>query len=227
MGVDFVFEQHGACHTGFRTGRGFGRRDHLAQWPRPAWFQWMSLEEYDNFPAELAAGETKMGKKVLVTAFLERREVSKQDVGSFCLYRRKVELDLSNVKEILGMAVVRCKTPEMCAKELWVYVLAYNLIRLLMAQAAAQADMLPRRLSFKHPVHVWTAWSHKQILSAAAEDLIALLWLIPYACVGRRPGRSEPRAVKQRPTLFPLLQATRLRSRRNFGLYGYPRKLTA
>ena len=227
MGVDFVFEQHGARHTDFRTGEKLGRRDHLAQWARPARPQWMSPEEYYSFPAELTVRETKVGKKVLVSSFLNPREVCKREVGPLFVHRWNVELDLRNVKDTLGMARLSCKTTEMCAKELWVYGLAYNLIRLLMAQAAAQADMLPRRLSFKHPVHVWTAWSHKQILSAAAEDLIALLWLIPYACVGRRPGRSEPRAVKQRPTLFPLLQATRLRSRRNFGLYGYPRKLTA
>ena len=164
MGVDFVFEQHGARHTDFRTGEKLGQRDHLAQWARPARPQWMSLEEYDSFPAALTVRETKVGKKVLVTSFLNRREVCKRELGSLFLHRWNVELDLRNVKDTLGMALLSCKTPEMCTKELWVYLLAYNLIRLLMAQAAVQAAVPPRHLSFKHTVQVWLAWSHKQFL---------------------------------------------------------------
>ena len=227
MGVDFVFEQHGARHTDFRTGEKLGRRDHLAQWVRPARPQWMSLEEYDSFPAELTVRETKVGKKVLVTSFLNPRAVCKREVGSLFVQRWNVELDLRNVKDTLGMAVLSCKTPEMCAKELWIYVLAYNLIRLLMAQAAAQADVLPRQLSFKHTMQVWLAWSHKQFLSDTPEDLPALFRLIAYVRVGKRPGRVEPRAVKQRPKPFPRLQTTRRRARRNITLYGHPRKLAA
>ena len=187
----------------------------------------MSLEEYDSFPAELTVRETKVGKKVLVTSFLDRRDVCKREVGSLFLHRWNVELDLRNVKDTLGMAMLSCKTPEMCAKELWVYVLAYNLIRLLMAQAAVHADVLPRQLSFKHTVQVWLAWSHKQFLADAAEDLPALFRLIAYVRVGRRPGRIEPRAVKQRPKPFPRLQTTRHRARRSIRLYGHPRKLVA
>jgi hypothetical protein len=120
MGVDFVFEQHGARHTDFRTGEKLGRRDHLVQWVRPARPQWMSLEEYDSFPAALTVRETKVGKKVLVTSFLNPREVCKREVGARFVQRWNVELDLRNVKNTLGMAMLSCKTPEMCTKELWV-----------------------------------------------------------------------------------------------------------
>ncbi len=224
MCVDFVFEQHSARHTDFRTGEKLDRRDHLVQWARP---QWVSLEEYDSFPAELTVRETKVGKKVLVTSFLKPREICKREVGSLLVQRWNVELDLRNAKDTLGMAMLSCKIPEMCAKELWVYVLAYNLIRLLIAQGAVQADVLPRQLSFKHTVQVWLAWSHKQFLSDAAEGLQALLRLIEYVRVDRRPGRIEPRAVKQRPKPFPRLQTTRHRARQNIRLHGHPRKLVA
>ena len=227
MGVDFVFEQHGARHTDFRTGEKLGRRDHLVQWVRPVRPQWMSAEEYDSFPVQLTVRETKVGKKVLVTSFLNPREVCKREMGSLFAHRWNVELDLRNVKDTLGMALLSCKTPEMCTKELWVYLLAYNLVRLLMAQAAVQAGVLPRQLSFKHTVQVWLAWSHKQFLSDATEDLSALFRLIAYVRVGNRPGRIEPRAVKQRPKPFPRLQTTRRRARRNIRLYGHPRKLAA
>ena len=107
------------------------------------------------------------------------------------------------------------------------YLLAYNLIRLLMAQAAAQAGALPRELSFKHTVQVWLAWSHKQFLSEAAEDLPALFRLIAYVRVGKRPGRVEPRAVKQRPKPFPRITTTRQKARQNIRLHGHPQKQRA
>ncbi len=130
MGVDFVFEQHGARDTDFRMGEKLGRRDHVVKRARPARPQWMGLEEYDSFPPELTVRETKVGKKVLVTSFLNLREVCKREVGSLFVRRSNVELDLRNVKATLGMATLSCKTPEMCEKGMWVYVLASNVIRL-------------------------------------------------------------------------------------------------
>ena len=153
--------------------------------------------------------------------------VCKREVGSLFARRWNVEFDLRNVKDTLGMAMLSCKTPEMCQKELALYMLAYNLVRLLMAQAAVQADVLPRQLSFKHTVQVWLVWNHKQFLSTAPEDPPALFRLIAYVRVAKRPGRIEPRAVKQRPKPFPRLQTTRRRARRNIRLYGHPRKLAA
>jgi len=50
------------------------------------------------------------------------------------------------------MERLSCQTPAMAIKEIWVYLLAYNLIRLMMAQAAWLAHRLPRQLSFKHTV---------------------------------------------------------------------------
>ncbi len=227
MGVDFVFERHGARHTDFRAGEKLGSKDHAVKWTRPARPQWMTHEEYERFPVELTVRETKVGKKVLVTSFLNPREVCRREVGSLFVCRWNVELDLRNVKDTLGMASLSCRTPEMCEKELWVYMLAYNLIRLLMAQAAVQVAVLPRELSFKHTVQVWLAWSQKQFLSDAPEDLTALFRLIAYVRVGKRPGRIEPRAVKQRPKPFARLQTTRRRARRNIRLYGHPQKLRA
>ncbi len=56
------------------------------------------------------------------------------------------------------MDVLSCLTPQMNEKQLWVHLLAYNLIRLLMAQAASIAGLDPRDLSFKHTVQLWTEW---------------------------------------------------------------------
>jgi hypothetical protein len=97
---------------------------------------------------------------VLVTTLLDERSVSK-DGSVVQLYARRwnVELDLRNLKTTTGMDVLSCQTPQMNEKQLWVHLLAYNVIRLLMAQAASNAGVDPRGLSFKHTVQLWTSGS--------------------------------------------------------------------
>ena len=95
------------------------------------------------------------------------------------------------------MARLSCQTPAMAIKEIWVYLLAYNLIRLMMAQAAALADRLPRQLSFKHTVQIWIAWT-QHVHRIDDDKLHGLFALIAQQHVGERPGRIEPRALKQR-----------------------------
>ena len=102
----------------------------------------------------------------------------------------------------------------MIAKEIWVYLLAYNLIRLVMAQAAVSAALSPRQLSFKHTVHLWSVWrSHPRL--GNGEEVKVLLAMIVQKRVGRRPGRKEPRAVKRRPKCFVRLWAPRQIARRH------------
>src|SRR5580765_8451395 len=102
----------------------------------------------------------------------------------------------------MKMDVLRCKTPEMVRKEIWAHLLAYNLLRTVMAVAAAQSDTEPRKISFKGAKQVVTAFAPK-IEAARPEDrgrlIDALLKAIAYHRVGNRPGRWEPRARKRRP----------------------------
>lgn len=227
-GVDVLFEQHGARHTDFRSGEKLGARDHVVQWSKPvARPAWMTPEEYAAYPPALRLREVKVGKKVLVTSFLNPRKVCKREIGELFVRRWNVELDLRNIKSTLGMERLTCRTPAMCEKEVWVYALAYNLIRSLMAAAAEQAGVLPRQLSFKHTVQVWVAWSQRQFLSSVPEDTVALFRLIAHIRVGNRPGRMEPRLIKTRPKPFARLQTTRRRARANIRKYGHPKKLSA
>ena len=224
-GVDVLFEQHGARHTDFRKGERLGTRDHRVHWTRPAARpDWMSLEEYRRYPREITVREVKVGKKVLVTTLLAPRKTPKAALKALYFQRWHVELDLRNIKTTLGMEALRCKTPDMCEKELWVYLLAYNLIRLLMAEAALQAGVLPRQLSFKHTLQIWVAWSQRQFLSNANEDTATLFLLIAGIRVGNRPGRLEPRAVKRRPKPFPLLDKPRCEAREEVRKHGHAKK---
>jgi hypothetical protein len=93
----------------------------------------------------------------------------------------------------------------MAMKELWAYLLAYNLIRRMMAQAAQRTHASPRYLSFKHTLQLWLVWHQQGIDPDDNENDILLMALIAQRRVGNRSGRIEPRAVKRRPKPYPLL----------------------
>jgi len=226
-GVDVVFEQHGARRTDFRCGEKLGARDHVVTWSKPVRPGWMSQEDYARYPDELRMREVKVSKKVLVTTFLAPGKASKNALGKLFLQRWHVELDLRNIKTTLGMETLSCKTAAMCEKEMWVYFLAYNLIRLLMAEAALQAGVLPRELSFKHTLQIWVSWSQRQFLSNAEENTAALFRLIAEIRVGQRPDRIEPRAVKRRPKPYRRMQKSRQEERESIRKYGHGEKLAA
>ena len=102
----------------------------------------------------------------------------------------------------MKMDILRCKTPEMVEKEIWVYLLAYNLLRTVMAVAANENQVEPRAISFKGTKQVVTAFAPK--LEAARPEqraglVNAMLQAVAYHRVGNRPGRWEPRAQKRRP----------------------------
>ena len=219
-GVDVLFEQNGSRTTDFRRGQSLGTRDHVVRWPKPASRpQWMTPEQYANAPDEIVLRECKAAHRVLVTTLLDHRRVSKDDLSKLYARRWNVELDLRNLKTTTGMDVLRCQTPEMNDKQLWVHLLAYNVIRLLMAQAASNADVDPRNLSFKHTLQLWTQWVACGL--PAAYDGGRLFVLIAQCQVGHRPGRIEPRMRKRRPKPFPWLKTPRPHARRQVQRYGH------
>ena len=184
----------------------------------------MSQEEYDQVPETLTVRELHAGGKIMVTTFLCPKDTPKGMLKSLYKSRWNVELDLRNIKTTLGMEHLRCRSPEMAVKELWVYLLAYNLIRLLMAQAALLADQIPRQLSFKHTVQIWIAWQQHGGSTHDAVAINALLLLIAEPRVGLRPGRVEPRALKRRHKPYPLLTKPRQVAREEILQHGHPKK---
>jgi hypothetical protein len=226
-GVDGVFEQYGARKrsTDFKAGEKLGPRDHLVVLEKPKKRpDWMTPEQYARAPATLKVREFAAGGKIMVTTFLDAKAAPKNKLKALYLRRWNVELDLRNIKTTLGMARLRCKTPEMVVKELWVYLLAYNLIRLLMAQAALLADQVPRQLSFKHTVQVWLSWQQRGGATSDGVCILAVLSLIAEPRVGLRPGRIEPRALKRRANAYPLLTKPRKAARAEVREHGHPKK---
>jgi hypothetical protein len=224
-GIDGVFEQHGTRRrkTDFRTGQKLGLHDHLVTYTKPKIQpRWMSDDAYAAAPDHITVRELKVGGKVLVTTLCCPNEVPKQAVKDLYSSRWHVELDLRHIKTTLGMETLSCKTPDMVIKELWIYMLAYNLIRLLMAQSALLADRLPRTLSFKHTVQLWLSFKNQQGRTYDEQDIGVLMELIAERVVGNRPGRIEPRAVKRRPKPLPLLMKPRQIARAQVERYGHP-----
>ncbi len=219
-GVDVLFEQNGSRITDFRRGQSLGTRDHLVHWPKPAARpEWMTPEQYAHFPDELMVREVKVAHQVLVTTMLDHRKVSKDDLSALYARRWNVELDLRNLKTTTGMDVLSCQTPQMNEKQLWVHLLAYNVIRLLMAQAACNAGVDPRELSFKHTVQLWTEWVSRGL--SAAKDGGRLFTLIAQCRVGNRSGRIEPRMRKRRPKPYSWLKVPRAHARRKIKMHGH------
>jgi len=225
-GVDVVFEQQGSRkrNTDFRKGVRLGQRDHLIALRKPRKKpDWMGQAAYDSAPDTLVIRELKTGGKILVTTLLCANETPKEEVKNLYRSRWNVELDLRHIKTTLGMETLRCRTPEMAIKEIWVYLLAYNLIRLMMAQAALLANKIPRQLSFKHTLQLWVFWGQRG--PGASEETLSLFFaLVAQQTVGNRPGRIEPRAVKRRPKQFPLLMKPRTTAREEVRKYGHPKK---
>lgn len=228
LGIDAVFEQYGARQrrTDFRCGQRLGPRDHLIVLDKPTIRpDWMSRAEYDQAPDTLTVRELRTGGKILVTTLLCPTHTHKSALKALYRSRWHVELDLRNIKTTLGMERLSCQTPTMAIKEIWVHLLAYNLIRLMMAQAALLADCLPRQLSFKHTLQIWMAWGHVRIGAAGDDRIGGLFVLIAQQKVGNRPGRIEPRALKRRPKPYPLLIKPREIAREDVRKYGHPKKL--
>jgi len=226
-GIDILMEQLGARKkmTDFRKGERLGSRDHLISLSKPKYKpDWMSQQDYDAAPECLTIREFKAGGKTMVTTMTCPKAAPKSKLKTLYKSRWDVELDLRSIKETLGMNILSCKSAAMAEKEIWVYLLAYNLIRLMMAQSALLADTSPRQLSFKHCLQIWLCASLKVDL-CTPEQLLSLLTLIAQQRVAKRPGRIEPRAVKRRPKPYPLLMLPRAEARENVRKYGHPKKL--
>jgi hypothetical protein len=170
---------------------------------------WLSQQDYDQAPDQVLVRELCLGGKLVVTTLLCPNQASKQDIKQLYRSRWHIELDLRNIKSTMGLGQLSCRSPDMVYKEIWIYLLAYNLIRLLMAQAAWSHDCLPRQISFKHTVQIWVAWGRPNGCARGEDKVDVLFALIAQRRVGKRSGRVEPRAIKRRPKPYPLLMKPR------------------
>ncbi len=159
----------------------------------------------------------RVNELVLVTTMLDAEEYTKEEVGELFLERWDIELDFRSIKVVLQMDVLRCKTPEMVRKEIWMHLLAYNLIRGVTAMAAEAHDKQARLLSFKGTLQTMAAFQDAMRHAKPGDRqrlLEAMLEAISYHEVGDRFGRVEPRANKRRPKPQRFLTEPRQQARK-------------
>jgi hypothetical protein len=226
-GVDSLFRQHQRRKINFRTGRRLGKHDHLIVLQRPTQRpDWMDAPTFEQMPQTLTVREVRIvvaqrgfrvRTLVLVTTLLDATVYSKQELALAFRHRWNVELDLRSIKQTMNMSVLRCKTPAMVRKEIWMHLLAYNLVRTVMAEAAQRAGIEPREVSFAGAVQTINALG-PFLMMAAADDVQVLMDVLLKAIarhrVGNRPDRYEPRAVKRRAKPIALLTVPRAKARR-------------
>lgn len=230
-GVESVFGRKQSRNSDFRTGKRLGPGDHIVTWKRPAYdpTRFASREEWASLPEELQIRETRATVRrpgfrtrrvVIVTTLLDAEKYAAQELTDLFAARWNCELDLRSIKQALGLAHLSCRTPEMVRKELWMYLLAYNLVRVRMAQAAMVANVLPRSLSFTDAKKLIDNFApHLRTACGAEFDRIEteLIHAIARCRLHPRPGRKEPRAVKRREQKYKLLTTSRATARKGLG----------
>jgi Transposase DDE domain len=229
-GVELVSRLNKANRAAdFRRGRRLGPEDHIVRWDKPTSIRSLDREAYRALPESITIREVRVRvaqpgfrtkSVVVVTTLLDPRQTTKEDLATLYRARWNAELDLRSIKSAMQMRELRSKTPEMVRKEVWAHVLAYNLIRTVMAQAAARQDVVPRAISFTGALQTVAAFQPLLTLGAVSgtADRLRLyhdlLDAIAAHRVADRPDRYEPRVKKRRRNHYAWLTRPRAEIKR-------------
>lgn len=218
-GSDVVVRKHQRRPTDFRAGQRLGPEDHVVCWIKPSRPDWMNLSEYESLPELLMVRELRVRvdqkgfrtkELIVVTTLLDPHKYPATEIAK--LYRRRwqAELNLRNVKIVMQMDHLRCKTPHRVRNEFYMHLVAYNLIRKMIAIAAAKAGTEPWTVSFKGTMQTLNKFLPLLATSVSTEVWCAtLLDSIVTHDVGNRPDRVEPRVKKRRPKEYDLMNKPR------------------
>jgi putative transposase len=224
-GVDVCTRLHQCRHEELYRIRRLGPGDYLVRWTRPARPAWMSPDLYAQIPQTLTLREvefdvTEPGRTetiTVITTLTDPNRYPSHDLAELYGYRWNAELDIRDIKQTLGLDHARCKSPEMVERELWVTLLAYNLIRKVIATAAAVHDKQPRQIGFTLACQTilssWMLVATGACRNARAMTITALARIAANE-VANRPGRIEPRVLKRRRHSYPLMTKPRYEMRK-------------
>jgi len=223
-GVDSVTRINQHRRIDFRRGKRLAKGDHVVEWPKPRKPRSIDQSTYDTLPDLLLVRETRVQVEqpgfrsrtiIVVTTLLDAEEVTAIDLAELYRARWNAELDLRSLKQTMQMDILRCKTPESVRKEIWAHILAYNLIRTVIAQAASKHRVEPRSISFKGAIQTLEA-SQPLIAFQGDRDTAfrralyqQLLDAIATHRVADRPDRFEPRQRKRRQKKYDRMMKPR------------------
>jgi hypothetical protein len=229
-GLEFVGRLNKAHRKAdFRRGKRLGQEDHVVQWRKPTSIRSLDREAYHALPELITVRETRVRVQqpgfrtrslVVVTTLLDPEQTTKEDLATLYRARWHNELDIRSLKSSMQMGELRCKRPELVRKEVWAHILAYNLLRTVMAQAAARHGVVPRTISFTGAMQ--TVEAFQPLLEfGATQDAASRLCLchdlldaIATHRVGDRPDRYEPRVKKRRRNHYGWLTEPRAEMKR-------------
>jgi hypothetical protein len=219
--VDFhVGRKHNQQRRGKRSATGMpssrylrrlGHWDHLVEYIKPQGKpKWMDEETWASLPETLTVRELRYvtpqrGYRTrvitLVTTLIDADAYPAADLADLYLSRWQIEVNMRHLKTTMGMDVVHAKTVAGVTKELCMYAIAYNLVRLAMIEAARRQNVAPERISFVDALR----W----LRDTPAGELLTRLVINPL-----RPGRIEPRVRKRRPKEYYLMNKPRHKLRK-------------
>ena len=223
-GVDSVMRKNQRRSAGSAVLKKLGKNDYLVEWfktsARP---DWLTEKQWKNMPDKIVVREIKVIVAVqgfrtqtitIATTLTDQAVFPAYAFAELYFKRWRAELYLRDIKITMGMDILRCKTPHMVEKELWMRVIAYNLVRAVMQESAILHDRPAERLSFKGTLSTLRQWA--PVLSRFNIDKIRDLALYKEMldCIARdtipaRPNRVEPRAKKRRAKGYQLLNKPR------------------
>lgn len=223
-GVDSVTRLNINRTADFRRGKRLGKRDHIVQWPKPRKPRSIDRKTYNSLPEFITMRETyvkveqpgfRTKNLIVVTTLLDADDFTKSDLAQLYRSRWNAELDLRSLKRTMQMDILRCKTPELVRKEIWTHLLAYNLIRTIIAQAAIKHGHDPGSISFKGAMQTLEAFQPMIAIQGQRDSTFRLhiyqqlLDAIASHRVADRPDRFEPRLRKRRPKHYAFLRKPR------------------
>ena len=217
-GVDVCMSLHQLRKVDYSRVKWLGDNDYLYTWYRPQRAKWMSPGLYHSLPERMdirvvafnATSDNQTEPLTVVTTLVDHEKYPATEIGKLYRYRWYAELDVFSIKQMLNLDHLRCKSPDMIRREFWTTLLAYNMVRLVCAQAAFVHHKLARQMSFTIACNTLLS----QWLMPPDESIRKTLGkhhLFQIACneVGNRPGRIEPRVIKHRPKPYKLMTRPR------------------
>jgi hypothetical protein len=185
--------------------------------------KWPAKKHWDAIPDRMVVREIQFtitmpgfrsDRIIVVTTLTDPKAFPSHAFAGLYLKRWKAELYLRDIKVTMGMDVLSCKAPEMVQKELWMHIIAYNLVRALMLEAAWTHGVSIESISFKGTVDTVRQWaplmSHPHLTEQQCRHMYELmLYYLAKDLLPNRPNRREPRARKRRPKQYHLLNKPR------------------
>ena len=224
-GVDGLFRLHASRNSDFRQGQYLGPNDRRVTWAKPRNKPAnLTPEQWQALPATLTVrlvrfrvptAKGRCQKITLVTTLLDPILWSVKVLASLYARRWNIELYFDDIKTTLHLEMLSCRSPAMIHKELEMHLIAYNLIRSLMAEAASLCHAPLDRLSFKGTLDTARQYSqtiaqipasYRKLRQQIYADMLAV---IAEDQVPERPDRFEPRCHKRRPKAYPFMTRPR------------------